>query len=131
MKFHGSLFLEKYTPEFRCLMPWLKITNYVRFQFQLLQIYGKSYTCELCLKKWMKGILAVMSNTQLVVKIKPEKILRGSCSWFQFQWQILPCELNLSLEDTKLSEKLPVQKTIQHQQIELFGKKRKLIFLFS
>lgn len=69
MKFHGSLFLEKYAPGFRCSMPWLKITNYVRFQFQLLQIYGKSYTCELCLKKRMKGILAVMSNTQLVLKI--------------------------------------------------------------
>lgn len=69
MKFHGSLFLEKYAPGFRCSMPWLKITNYVRFQFQLLQIYGKSYTCELCLKKQMKGILAVMSNTQLVLKI--------------------------------------------------------------
>lgn len=136
MKFHGSLFLEKYAPGFRCSMPWLKITNYVRFQFQLLQIYGKSYTCELCLKKRMKGILAVKSTTQLVMKIKPEKNSRGSQdrgsrSWFQFQWQILPCELNLSLEDTKLSEKLPVQKTIQHQQIELFGKKRKLIFLFS
>lgn len=139
MKFHGSLFLEKYAPGFRCSMPWLKITNYVRFQFQLLQIYGKSYTRELCLKKWMKGILAVMSTTQLVLKIKPEKKFCGdrriedwgSHSWFQFQWQILPCELNLSLEDTKLSEKLPVQKTIQHQQIELFGKKRKLIFLFS
>ena len=69
MKFHGSLFLEKYAPGFRCSMPWLKITNYVRFQFQLLQIYGKSYTCELCLKKRMKGILAVMSNTQLVLKM--------------------------------------------------------------
>ena len=77
MKFHGSLFLEKYAPGFRCSMPWLKITNYVRFQFQLLQIYGKSCTCELSLKKWMKGILAVMSNTQLVVKIKPEKNSAG------------------------------------------------------
>lgn len=93
MKFHGSLFLEKYAPGFRCSMPWLKITNYVRFQFKLLQIYGKSYTCELCLKKRMKGILAVKSTTQLVMKIKPEKNSRGSQdrgsrSWFQFQWQI-------------------------------------------
>lgn len=77
MKFHGSLFLEKYAPGFRCSMPWLKITNYVRFQFQLLQIYGKSYTCELCLKKRMKGILAVKSTTQLVMKIKPEKNSAG------------------------------------------------------
>lgn len=77
MKFHGSLFLEKYAPGFRCSIPWLKITNYVRFQFQLLQIYGKSYTRELCLKKWMKGILAVMSTTQLVLKIKPEKNSAG------------------------------------------------------
>ena len=115
MKFHGSLFLEKYTPEFRCLMPWLKITNYVRFQFQLLQIYGKSYTCELCLKKWMKGILAVMSNTQLVVKIKPEKNSAGITFMISVSMTNFAMWTKSFIGGHQIVWELPVQKTIQHQ----------------